>query len=174
MTYTSHGHHIDGSPMDSGDAPQMARCGGPGLCGLCTQQSFFWRQEAERTGILAKPDEQSARHEGILTPIHFQSKIVDIHAVQFTGGAANGMDIVAWVNSYGGNATWNNAQDPWTSEDGTEGHGGYPESLTIQYGDTYPEVPVGHWVILGTEGEFYSIPDAVLRKKYEEVVIHVE
>lgn len=38
MTYTSHGHHIEGTPM--GDPPATrARCGGPGMCSSCSREA---------------------------------------------------------------------------------------------------------------------------------------
>lgn len=36
--YTSHGHQIDGTPVE-GKRPNVARCGGPALCSLCAIQS---------------------------------------------------------------------------------------------------------------------------------------
>lgn len=35
MTYTRHGHHINGTPMESGEMPTKARCGGPAICSEC-------------------------------------------------------------------------------------------------------------------------------------------
>jgi len=169
MTYTSHGHHIPGSPTDPGDALPKARCGGPGLCGVCTSQSDLWRQEAERLGVLEELDASTPQHEGILVAKIYQSKIVNIEAIQFTGGAANGMDIEAWVKAYGGNATWRNEIEPWTSEDGTVGHDGIPEMLTIQTLEGFMEAPPGWWIIRGTKGEFYPCRDDVFREKYEEL-----
>jgi hypothetical protein len=46
MTYTSHGHHIQGTVKDENLRPKMvARCGGPGLCDICSRQAI---QETER------------------------------------------------------------------------------------------------------------------------------
>lgn len=169
MTYTSHGHHIPGSTTDPGDAPPKARCGGPGLCGVCTRQSDIWRQEAERLGVLAELDAAVPQHEGILVAQVYQTKIVDIEAIQFTGGAANGMDIVAWVNSHGGTATWRNEQHPSQLEDGSLSPR-IPEMLTIRTpDDRYLEAEVGWWIIRGTEGEFYPISNEAFHSKYEEI-----
>lgn len=42
MAYTSHGHHIEGSPK--GVAPaRRARCGGPKLCPICGQEERSWK-----------------------------------------------------------------------------------------------------------------------------------
>lgn len=167
MTYTSHGHHILGSPKDPGDAPPKARCGGPGLCGVCSSQNDEWQSEATRLEILAHMDAATTQHHGILLAKEYRSKIVNIEAIQFTGGPANGMDIVAWVQAHGGNATWRNEMDPWTSEDGKEGHDGFPESLTIQTSQGFMETSPGDWIIRGVKGEFYPCPDDIFQEKYE-------
>lgn len=169
MTYTSHGHHIDGSPEDVGDAPPRAQCGGPGLCGLCSAESATWQQEAERRGFLGELD-SARQHQGLIVPRKFQSKVVDIETIQFTGGVALGMDIARWVEAHGGNATWRNAAEPWRSPDGPEGHDGWPESLAIREPSGWAEAPVGSWIIRGTENEFYHITDAAFQHKYEPVI----
>lgn len=167
MTLTSHAHHIPGSPEEVGDSPPAAKCGGPGLCGVCTSQATVWQQEAERLGVLADLDAPAAQHQGILVAEVYQSKVVNVEAIQFTGGAANGMDIEAWVNSYGGTATWRNHIDAWQSEDGTEGHGEIPEALSVQTFEGYTEAAPGWWILRGTQGEFYPCRDDVFREKYE-------
>jgi len=137
---------------------------------VCTSQTAVWQQEAERLGVLADLDDALAgQHQGILVAKVYQSKIVNIEAIQFTGGAANGMDIEAWVNAYGGNATWQNEMEPWQSEDGSEGHNGIPEMLTIQTLEGYMEAPPSWWIIRETKGEFYPCRDDVFREKYEEI-----
>lgn len=174
MTITSHGHHIPGSPAETGDTPPKARCGGPGLCGVCTKQAQTWQIEAERLGILSDLDAKLNDHEGILVAKVYESVVVNIEAIQFTGGAANGMDIEAWVKAYGGNATWRNTIDAWQSEDGSEGHPEIPEALTIQTFEGYTEAQPGWWIVRGTEGEFYPCRDDVFRKKYRELQIDSE
>lgn len=169
MTLTSHGHHIPGSPEEVGDVPPKARCGGPGLCGPCSAQSAFWTQEAKRIGIIADLDDAIPKHQGIIVPQKYQSKIVEIEALQFIGGAANGMDIESWVRSFGGNATWRNQMDPWSSEDGEIGHDGIPEMLTIETPGGFMEAPPGWWIIRGIEGEFYPCSDSAFKEKYEQV-----
>ena len=169
MTYTSHGHHISGSVLDSGDAPSKARCGGPGLCGKCSAEQAAWQKEADRLAEIKKLDDASPQHQGILIPKRFKTKPVEIEAIQFVGGPANGMDIVAWIGANGGKATWRNSAAPWTSEDGTAGHSGWPESLTIETLEGHMQAPEGWWIIRGTEGEFYPCADAPFHKKYEEL-----
>ena len=48
MTYTKHGHPIEGSPVTP--KPEFtARCGGPNLCRVCREDvAAFMAQEAER------------------------------------------------------------------------------------------------------------------------------
>jgi hypothetical protein len=167
MTYTSHGHHITGSPEDKGDIPPKARCGGPGLCGLCSTEQSSWQQAADREAVIHTLDE-ARQHEGIRIPYIFQTKVVRVEALQFTGGPAVGMDLEQWINSNGGNATWQNAAEPWTSPDGNEGHTGWPESLRVETPEGWVEASVGSWIIRGTEGEFYPCRDSIFRTKYEE------
>lgn len=169
MALTTHGWHIARSPEDEGDLPPRARCGGPGLCGLCSSQQSTWQIAAEREGYLASLDD-ARKHEGILLPRIFQSKPVQVYAIQFVGGPAAGMDLEKWINANQGNATWVNAADPWTSpDDPTVGHEGWPERLSLETADGWKEVPVEWWIVHGTEGEFYPIEDSVFKKKYEEL-----
>ncbi len=44
MAFTTHGHHIEGSPM-LGDPVNVARCGGTGICVECSKESLRWRAE---------------------------------------------------------------------------------------------------------------------------------
>lgn len=169
MTYTSHGHHIPGSPVDPLDPPPKKQCGGVGLCGLCSSQSILWQQEAERLGVLADLDAQTPPHQGIMVPRLYETEPVQLNAIQFTGGAANGMDLEAWIKSYNGNATWRNEIEPWSNEDGTLGHDTIPEMLTVETPTGWQEATPGSWIVQGTEGEFYPVPDETFRKKYREV-----
>lgn len=67
MTYTSHGHHIPGSPTnDEVSQPKVARCGGPSLCKLCQREAAQWRAEA-----ISGPD---------LTPDGIATQVADIRA----------------------------------------------------------------------------------------------
>lgn len=38
MSWTAHGHHIPGTIMYDDRPEQVARCGGPGMCGPCTRE----------------------------------------------------------------------------------------------------------------------------------------
>lgn len=37
--YTRHGHQIQGTPVEGPTPSSVARCGGPGLCGQCSQET---------------------------------------------------------------------------------------------------------------------------------------
>lgn len=39
MARTSHGHWIEGTPWESGLGVPVARCGGPGLCPVCSAEA---------------------------------------------------------------------------------------------------------------------------------------
>lgn len=40
MTYTSHGHYIEGTVNTVGRPDTRDRCGGPGLCGRCSREAI--------------------------------------------------------------------------------------------------------------------------------------
>jgi len=166
MAYTSHGWHITGSPEDEDIPEAKARCGGPGLCGLCSSQQASWQQEAARLGLIASLDAKM-KHEGLIRSQTFVSRPSKVEAIRFMGGVGNGMDLEAWVKAMGGNATWQNAADPWTSEDGQMGHSGWPESLKLETPGGWQEVLPGNWIVMGSRNDFYPIPDDVFTEKYE-------
>ena len=39
MAYTTHGHHIPGTILEGPEPSLRARCGGPGLCKVCSEQA---------------------------------------------------------------------------------------------------------------------------------------
>ena len=42
MTFTRHGHHINGTKYDKNKKPtSIARCGGPMLCRLCGEDAAY-------------------------------------------------------------------------------------------------------------------------------------
>lgn len=58
MTYTSHGHRIRFSPGDENPPKSRARCGGPGLCKVCSQEeSAYHNAHPER---LPKEENETA------------------------------------------------------------------------------------------------------------------
>lgn len=168
MTYTSHGHHIPNSPEDLSDIPPRARCGGPGLCGLCSSESSIWNQANDRDKFIGSLDE-ARQHQGILIPRLFVPKPISVKAIQFLGGASAGMDIEAWVKANGGNATWRNAALPWTSPQGTEGHSGWPETLSLETPNGWVEIRVGWWISQGSDGYFYPYNNVFFKENFEEI-----
>lgn len=97
----------------------------------------------------------------------FQSKVVVIEAVQFTGGAENATPIIDWVLENDGTASWSEGHEAWTSEDGMQGYGAMPEHMTITTTEGIMSAQVGWWIIRGLEGEFYPCSPTVFDAKYE-------
>jgi len=50
MTYTKHGHHIDGTVMTN-KPKEMARCGGPGVCGPCSIEAASYKPYPDGTRL---------------------------------------------------------------------------------------------------------------------------
>lgn len=49
MAYTFHGHHIEGTSTEN-PPDSRARCGGPGLCAVCSRQaSVYPKPESDLT-----------------------------------------------------------------------------------------------------------------------------
>lgn len=72
MTKTSHGHHIFGTP-DTDELPDMARarCGGPGLCLVCSREAHPAYQGGKRVSDAFAPKE-------------FQTRVEKVEAFQLT------------------------------------------------------------------------------------------
>jgi hypothetical protein len=49
MTWTGHGHHIPGTPLIPNDParPDVAKCGGPGVCYFCDEEIAERKAELE-------------------------------------------------------------------------------------------------------------------------------
>lgn len=43
MAYTTHGHHIEGTPRSDRNIRPVARCGGPRICTLCSREASIHR-----------------------------------------------------------------------------------------------------------------------------------
>lgn len=73
MAYTTHGHHIPGSPLeDDAGPPSVYRCGGPGLCDICSKQFAQYAAKAEKVKnieILTKEEIQAAVNTGTISAI---------------------------------------------------------------------------------------------------------
>ena len=169
MTYTSHGHHIPDSPTDDEtEHPRVARCGGPGLCGACSTETAKW---AERNLLQDAVDKAAMTgrmgHTEAIHARRYKTKPAEIIAVQYNGGAADGLDIVQWIRTNGGQASYIAPQPAYLENDMN-----FPEieeKLDIMT-DTglYAQAHPGFWVIQGTEGEFYPCPPDIFANKYEQ------
>lgn len=49
--YTCHGHEIPGASVYPPERPKVYRCGGPGLCEVCSRESSAWQAEAKLAKI---------------------------------------------------------------------------------------------------------------------------
>jgi len=79
-------------------------------------------------------------------------KPVLIRQVQFTGfeDGGNGWDILSWLH-----------------DRGIEAYGD-PDGIHLTTNEREEALaPVGHWFVIGTQGEVYPISDAVHNAKYE-------
>ncbi len=47
MAYTRHGHHIYGSVLEKEKPLSVARCGGPGLCLVCSKDEALYFGEVD-------------------------------------------------------------------------------------------------------------------------------
>lgn len=169
MTYTNHGHHIPGSPEDSLPfGMKTARCGGPGLCALCSKESTEWTiKDLHDQAEMKEKAEIEAQHILALHASIFQPKNKDVIAIQFNGGGSQGRDIEAWVRSKGGNATWRESSKPYVPEGDEPGHDGWPETLTLHSYIGWTEALPGWWIVLEDSGLFSLYPDDEFNHKYE-------
>lgn len=85
MAYTSHGHHIPGT-VDNHQRPEtIARCGGPGLCKVCSKQAGMYTHPSNTT------------LHGKKEPMHtskFARKSFQVEGVQVT--AENINEVAEW------------------------------------------------------------------------------
>lgn len=107
----------------------------------------------------------------VIRPSRYKKKPVEIAAVQFTGGAENATEIISWVDSGGGTASWSEPLDAWEFEveDGTIGHGPIEERLRIETLEGTMHASVGDWIIEGVNCEFYPCKPDIFDKTYELV-----
>lgn len=91
----------------------------------------------------------------------YVSRPVEIEAVQFTGSVENAYEIIEWINENGGTAycILNKHQ---------------PNLLQIRTIEGIMDVFEEHWVIRGTEGEFYPCKPSVFERKYSELKPKIE
>lgn len=169
MTYTSHGHHIDGSPVDPSPPTDVIRCGGPGLCSVCTRESATWTEENRLAALLQKQATAGLEgHSEATTAARYTPKKQDYIAIQFTGGPGNGHDIVNWVKAQGGNATYVPYEPPYRPQGPDEtGHDGWPEVIQIEGIETWKEASVGWWIVQDPESVFETYRPERFNSKFE-------
>lgn len=91
-----------------------------------------------------------------------RSKVVDLEAIQFTGGAENATEIINWVLENGGTARYHESYQGHILTDS-------PEYLAIDTLEGTMRAEVSAWVFRGLEGEFYPVKDSVKKNKYDEL-----
>lgn len=96
--------------------------------------------------------------------VNFTPKpIVNIEAVLFTGGSAQGGELVDWINSHGGKAIWVDA-DP-----GSHVRCGLKEHIKIYIGSAYRHAYVGDYIIEDAVDGFTPINERQIASKYDRV-----
>lgn len=83
----------------------------------------------------------------------YKSKVVEIEAIKFTGKDSYVAMCAEWTM-------------PFQSKSHFLDSGPQISIQTLE-GPLFADV--GHWIIKGTEGEFYPCKDSVFQRKYEEV-----
>lgn len=100
-----------------------------------------------------------------------QTKPEAIQAVQFTGGAANAIEVVDWVRQFLGYASWRGSYEFIQNPDGT-GQQGWSEILTVGIGrrgsKTGTAVPTD-WIAKNDQDEFEIISNTAFTNDYEPV-----
>lgn len=94
-------------------------------------------------------------------------EIVD--ARQFTGGVENGSNLVLWVNSENGSATWEDEHVKWRHGDHV---GMTPESIRVYTGPYRVESEVafvGDWIMRRQDGSFEVVRQQTLDSEYVQV-----
>lgn len=146
MTLSSHGHHMPGTTRDDEEydpSIPKARCGGPGLCPVCSAEAT-----TARTAL------QSGR------PRMYVKKPVKVYAMQWDGSAKEAGPIIDWILRGGGSASYREVNE-------TE-HRQHAE-LRIR---TLEGVMIGNpydYIIKGVQGEFYPCKPDIFAETYEEV-----
>lgn len=102
MTFTSHGHHIPGTILAVRPRPSVSRCGGPGLCQVCSAEAFDSLNRKQYLVIPSAPQSENAMQketevvENNMTvqTKKFLRKPFEVEAVQVT--EENFEDVAAW------------------------------------------------------------------------------
>lgn len=161
MVYTSHGHHIPDSPEEKIAPKRLARCGGPGLCSLCSSESGIWAEKNLLDSVIDKIKMSGEKgHKSIVQAARYQTKPKNVIAVQYEGDAT-GLDIEKWIKANGGNATWNDDQEA------CDVHPAIKRSFFLETTLGWYEVKPNYWVILKDSGYFTILPPDIFNEEYE-------
>lgn len=78
----------------------------------------------------------------------YKSRPVTVEAYRFDGSGPNAQNIIDWVLRFAPDNTpiFHQAADPWESEDGTQGHSGWPAHLFLNHPNT-KVADVGDYVV---------------------------
>jgi len=101
--------------------------------------------------------------------LKIRKKPSELTAMQFTGGEANGNEIMKWMLKHGGRSTWMGESKIHKDTGGT---GGWPEKMYIQMTENpsgTAQVPVGNWIILDVDGQFRNESPESFYVKYDRV-----
>lgn len=86
MTYTSHGHHIEGTSTENPPGLR-ARCGGPGLCDICSRQSIQERERVRTDDRLQNPinlvDPQTRAKQAVVENRKFEFWDIDNNCSEY-------------------------------------------------------------------------------------------
>jgi hypothetical protein len=87
MTFTSHGHHIINTPFDDQPKPTLiARCGGPGLCKECSNETYVAQVALANNTPISQPAVATEPKEDphMITTQRYARKRFEVDAVQIT------------------------------------------------------------------------------------------
>lgn len=98
----------------------------------------------------------------------YNSKPVQIEALQFLGNPENATPIINWVLDNGGSATW--TEEQWFLDVHKKDKYSVPEHLSIRTPEGTMRADIGDYIIRGLIGEFYPCKPEVFAAKYELAV----
>lgn len=90
-----------------------------------------------------------------------RSKVVEIEAMQFTGGAENATSIINWILEKGGTARY--------LAKGEVDYDLHSDFIMVDTLEGTVAASSGWWIFYDLEGEFYPCWDSVKVAKYDEV-----
>lgn len=103
-----------------------------------------------------------------MQPSKYVKKPIEIEAVQFVGGEVNGVDIVSWIASEGGKATWVPLREATYDDEGLL-YVERPNHLVIETLEGDMRCFADSFIIKGIKGEFYPCDPDIFRDSYSAV-----